>query len=369
VTSCNETSDQCDTTTPPNCDDANVCTDDSCDPADGCVHGSIADCCVDATDCDDHDACTTDTCDPDLHVCAYDPVDCDDGVPCTADQCVDPQVGCEHIDQCSGIVVGAQCPSGALPGASFDVGVAITQGDGVDDLSLRVTYPPAAVELQDFDATDCLLAGWPSLSCSDDAGAIDCTASGPALPAASAGCLFALRFQALPDTWRTVASFDVSELGADLVLMTPEGCDLTLGCTLGSDCDDGLFCNGAEWCDDGLCRAGDPACPDDGLFCDGEETCDEPTQVCGHAGDPCSEGETCDEAVDQCVPPADDDNDAGDDDDDDTGTGDPNRTPETDRGACGGCGVDRDADASGPWFAALLALIPAGIMVRRKQRT
>src|SRR5206468_1713214 len=42
---------------PPNCNDANVCTDDSCDPATGCVHTP------NTAPCDDANACTTaDTC-------------------------------------------------------------------------------------------------------------------------------------------------------------------------------------------------------------------------------------------------------------------------------------------------------------------
>jgi formylglycine-generating enzyme required for sulfatase activity len=82
---------------PPDCDDGNVCTDDACDPATGCTHAN------NTSDCSDEDACTHgDICDG--GACkAGEPPDCDDANVCTDDAC-DPAIGCTHAnntDDCS----------------------------------------------------------------------------------------------------------------------------------------------------------------------------------------------------------------------------------------------------------------------------
>ena len=76
---------------PPNCDDSNVCTDDSCDPATGCVNAN------NTAPCDDGDACTTaDTCAGGACVGGA-PPDCDDANVCTDDSC-DPATGCVNAN-------------------------------------------------------------------------------------------------------------------------------------------------------------------------------------------------------------------------------------------------------------------------------
>ena len=73
------------------CDDANVCTDDSCDPATGCVNTN------NSAPCDDGDACTTaDTCAAGACVGGA-PPDCDDANVCTDDSC-DPATGCVNTN-------------------------------------------------------------------------------------------------------------------------------------------------------------------------------------------------------------------------------------------------------------------------------
>jgi hypothetical protein len=91
---------------PPNCDDANFCTQDRCDNATGCRHDPIASCCNTDPECADSDNCTTVERCTAQHTCATTPRTCVDGITCTADSC-DPAVGCVFTP-----ATGAPCDDG-----------------------------------------------------------------------------------------------------------------------------------------------------------------------------------------------------------------------------------------------------------------
>jgi cysteine-rich repeat protein len=100
---------QCVGSTPPVCDDGNVCTDDSCAPDTGCVnaHNVLA--------CEDGDACTTDDVCEDGSCTGGPALDCNDNDDCTDNSC-SPDSGCEYVDlEC--------CGNGILdPGEACDDG-------------------------------------------------------------------------------------------------------------------------------------------------------------------------------------------------------------------------------------------------------
>jgi len=78
----------------PSCDDGDPCTEDACDPATGCTHAAVPGCCQQDADCpDDGDACTQPASCVEGSCVAGAEVDCDDGDPCTVESC-DPTVGC-----------------------------------------------------------------------------------------------------------------------------------------------------------------------------------------------------------------------------------------------------------------------------------
>jgi hypothetical protein len=83
----------CSAGSPPDCDDANVCTVDSCDEGRGrCAHDTTAACCTDDADCADSDLCTVnERCED--GTCVSDPVACTGGDACTEAIC-DPAFGC-----------------------------------------------------------------------------------------------------------------------------------------------------------------------------------------------------------------------------------------------------------------------------------
>ncbi len=110
--------------TPPNCDDANPCTDDSCDKAKGCValENSVS--------CTDGDACTTaDTCK--ASACAGGtPPNCDDANPCTDDSC-DKAKGCVQLANAVTCTDGNACTTAdKCSGATCKGGAALACDDG-----------------------------------------------------------------------------------------------------------------------------------------------------------------------------------------------------------------------------------------------
>ncbi|MFW5875241.1 MAG: hypothetical protein ACOCXM_00760, partial [Myxococcota bacterium] len=87
---CDLIADECQSGTPPTCDDGIACTTDGCDSEQGCTHTP------DDSVCDDGDACNgAETCDPTEGCQSGAALDCDDGDACTVDSC-DPTTGCQH---------------------------------------------------------------------------------------------------------------------------------------------------------------------------------------------------------------------------------------------------------------------------------
>ncbi|MGH7894053.1 MAG: hypothetical protein ACREQL_05245, partial [Candidatus Binatia bacterium] len=85
----------CQSGTPLNCNDNNVCTTDACNAATGlCQHGTVTGCCNTGADCNDGDACTIDACTP-QHACTHATLSCADNNVCTNDLC-NPQLGCQN---------------------------------------------------------------------------------------------------------------------------------------------------------------------------------------------------------------------------------------------------------------------------------
>ena len=72
-----------------NCNDANVCTDDACNPAFGCVNTANTASCTDGNACTTTDSCAGGTC------VGGPPPNCNDANVCTDDSC-DPATGCVH---------------------------------------------------------------------------------------------------------------------------------------------------------------------------------------------------------------------------------------------------------------------------------
>jgi cysteine-rich repeat protein len=99
----------CKAHTPPDCNDANKCTNDSCNPSTGaCVHTPIV--CQDATACDG-----TLSCDPGSGQCVNGTVpDCDDHDACTVDSCRETSPGFACVHQLEPGLAGAQCRLAAL---------------------------------------------------------------------------------------------------------------------------------------------------------------------------------------------------------------------------------------------------------------
>src|SRR5262249_49933905 len=99
----------CKASTPPDCVDADKCTNDTCNPATGaCVHMPVV--CPDASACDG-----TQTCDPASGQCVSGPPpDCDDHDACTVDSCRETSPGFACVNQLEPGLAGAQCRLTAL---------------------------------------------------------------------------------------------------------------------------------------------------------------------------------------------------------------------------------------------------------------
>ncbi|MFQ5493742.1 MAG: hypothetical protein ACE5EX_00010 [Phycisphaerae bacterium] len=115
--------------TPPNCNDANVCTDDSCDEVnDVCVNANNTAICDDGNACTEFDTCAAGVCTGSpiagCTPCVADP-DCDDLDPCTDDACFPPGV-CVHFDNT------APCDDGDLCTANDTCSAGLCAGAAVD---------------------------------------------------------------------------------------------------------------------------------------------------------------------------------------------------------------------------------------------
>jgi hypothetical protein len=100
---------------PPNCNDSNVCTDDSCNPATGCVHTNNTAPCNDGNLCTTADTCLAGRC------VGGPPPNCDDGSACTKDVCV-PATGCVHQFSCSTGQICSTSNSCCTPKTCADIG-------------------------------------------------------------------------------------------------------------------------------------------------------------------------------------------------------------------------------------------------------
>ena len=330
---------------PPNCDDANICTDDSCDPATGCVNAN------NTASCDDGDACTTaDTCAAGACVGGA-PPDCDDSDVCTADSC-DSATGCvnatiEYTVSLSpdpldlgnpgeqgvltalveelgtpveGIVVSfaeSADPNNAislLPMAELDSNgeaQVIITGTALGTGTLSVTAVDAnGDEIPGVTYT----LGVPGDTCADlDAGTqtieimslpciTDMTVTcedGASNPVAG----YLIASIEPPSAALTVTVIPVTDTAGEakvLVDATGDGqgtvsASVTCGldraeavvnvseCDDDSLCDDGLYCNGSETCDliSGTCQAGTAPDCADMVSCT-DDTCNETTDSCDH---------------------------------------------------------------------------------------
>ncbi|MCH8967560.1 MAG: FG-GAP repeat protein [Planctomycetes bacterium] len=207
--------------TPPDCDDANSCTDDACDAVAGCVHTpNDTNSCDDGNVCNGDEACVSGICQ------AGTPLDCDDANPCTDDAC-DPLGGCVNTpndlnscddgDVCNGAetCVGGICQAGALLDCD-DLNPCTD--DICDSLDGCVNTPNDANSCDDGDV------------CNGDELCVGgtCQAGTP---------------------------LDCDDLNA----CTDDTCDPSVGCVNeGIVCSDGDACNGVEFCApvDGTCQPG-----------------------------------------------------------------------------------------------------------------
>ena len=103
ITTCNSTSNECETSDPLNCNDSNPCTDDSCNPSVGCVNTNNTASCNDGDLCNGTDTCSGGTCS--VHT---NPLDCNDSNPCTDDSCI-PSTGCHHENNTNSCDDGLYC--------------------------------------------------------------------------------------------------------------------------------------------------------------------------------------------------------------------------------------------------------------------
>ncbi len=291
----------CESGSPPNCNDGNVCTADSCSPDENqCVHVPSDALCDNGRACDGVEAC-----DPDLGCQPGIPLNCNDGVVCTFDSCDEDTDSCVHTpnnavcdngDSCDGVEF-CEVALGCQAGDPVDCndGVACTV-DTCDETTDACVHTPSDDFCDNGDFCDggetcgpggCQL-GTPR-NCSDG---VACTAD--ACDEAADVCVH------MP-----LDSFCDNGDACDGV----EHCDAQAGCVLGAppNCNDGIACT-LDACDpstgDCLHTPSDGFCNNDD-FCDGDE-------VCGPAGcEPgpsrnCNDGvactiDSCDEAADACV--------------------------------------------------------------------
>jgi hypothetical protein len=351
----------CQSGTPPTCNDGVGCTVDSCDP--------VADACLNATDdatCADGVFCNgAEVCDPALDCQAGTPPSCNDGVGCTADSC-DPvaeaclnapdDAACADSVFCNGAEIcdlALDCQAGTPPACDDGIGCTTDSCDPVADACLNAPDDAACADgafCNGAEVCDAVLdcQGGTPPGCNDGVG---CTADS-CDPVADA-CLNAPD-AATCDDGVFCNGTEVCDLALDCQPGAPPTCDDGVGCTTNgcdpvadacvnppddSACDDTLFCNGVESCDAILdCQGGMPvdcsdglACTfdgcdetndrcvnltndafcDDGQFCNGVEVCD-PALDCQPGvpvscedGVPCT-ADSCDEVADTCATVPDD---------------------------------------------------------------
>jgi len=265
--------DDCQSGTPPNCDDAVSCTNDSCnETTDLCDHTPD-----DAT-CSDGQFCNgVETCDVRYDCQAGTPPTCNDGVACTIDSCNEGTDSCGHQPDdtycndgrfCNGqetCDASADCQSGTPP--ACDDGVACTV-DSCDQGTDTCTHMPNDAACDD----EVFCNGVETCDSFDD-----CQAGTPPDCTDGIGC-----------------TIDRCDSGLDTCVHSPDD----------SSCDDGLFCNGVERCDlvDDCAPGTAVQCPPDGFNCS-TDTCDEDTDRCVYDFSPCVCGDGEVTGQEQCDPP------------------------------------------------------------------
>ncbi|MFQ5478157.1 MAG: hypothetical protein ACE5E4_06030 [Candidatus Binatia bacterium] len=297
----------------PNCDDNNLCTDDSCVPATGCVH------LANGAPRDDANACTTgDTCV--AGVCSGGaPPNCDDANVCTDDSC-DPASGCGHVanglpcDDGSACTVGDLCSGGACQGGAApdcDDGNPCTDDScdpGVGCLNFANTSPcddgNACTTVDVCAAGQCVGSTPPNCDdgnvCTDDScdTQLGCVNANNALPCDDGNAC----------TTADSCSGGICVAGPppncdDGNVCTDDGCDPGSGCVHQSNgvaCDDGDACTTNDTCVAGVCVGGIAPNCDDGNVCT-DDSCD--TQLgCISTNNalPCDDGNAC-TTSDACV--------------------------------------------------------------------
>ena len=325
VERCDSISD-CQTGTPPNCDDSVGCTVDACDEAgDVCTHtpndnacsdnafcngGEFCDAlqgcqdntdpcvlplicdefnlrcveCLSDTQCNDGLFCNgVETCDPGTGGCiAGTPPNCDDGVSCTVDSCAGATDACVHTTDNGACANGQFCDGeetcdaleGCQPG---------TPPNCDDDVACTVDACNDAVDSCDHIADNA--------ACNDG---LYC--NGSELCHTVNGC----------ESGTAPNCNDGVACTVDACNETTDTCDHSADHSV---CDDNLFCTGVETCDPkNDCQAGAPPNCDDGVSCT-VDSCDEGNDRCGHqpmdtlCDDTqfCNGVETCD-ALNDCRP-------------------------------------------------------------------
>jgi len=360
----------CQAGTAPNCSDGVACTDDTCDEInDVCVNtpnnancndglwcngtetcDAVGDCQTGTPpNCDDGVGCTVDTCDELNDMCVNSPDDtvCDDGLFCTGIEVCDPVNGClpgtgdpcpplycdelqdacadctsdAHCDDglwCNGVetCVGNVCQPGTPPNCDDGVGCTVDTCDDVNDVCVNTASNALCndgahcngVETCD-PLLDCQAGTAPN--CDDGIG---CTVD---------------TCDEINDTCVNTAQNSLCDDGAwcngaetcdplnDCQAGTAPNCNDGVSCTVdtcdevndtcvntaqNSLCDDGAWCNGAETCDPlNDCQAGTPPNCSDGVGCT-VDSCNETTDSCDNVptnslcddGQWCNGAETCD---------------------------------------------------------------------------
>jgi len=111
----------------PDCEDKNPCTTDGCDKALGCQHANNTD------TCEDGDACTTKSQCSNGKCVGSAPPDCNDANVCTDDAC-DKATGCTHTNNAAGCDDGDGCTIGdACKDGACKAGPAPSCSNGVQD--------------------------------------------------------------------------------------------------------------------------------------------------------------------------------------------------------------------------------------------
>ncbi|TFH24133.1 MAG: hypothetical protein E4H03_04410 [Myxococcales bacterium] len=296
----------CTGSAPPNCGDSNLCTDDSCNPATGCVHTD------NTAPCNDADACTTsDVCSGGICVGSA-PPQCNDGNACTTDSC-DPGGGCVNANNtvpcpdgnaCNGdeICGGGSCqPATSLDCNDGDVCTSDSCNPATGCVNANNTAPcddgNACTTVDQCSGGTCTGSVPPNC---DDSNVCTSDSCNPA-----SGCVNTDNAAACDDG-DACTTVDQCAGGScagsappdcnDLNLCTDDSCNPATGCVNANNtapCNDGNACTTVDQCSGGTCTGSVPPNCDDSNLCT-DDSCN-PAGGCMHANnlDPCPDGDVC----------------------------------------------------------------------------